>query len=86
MLFAALHADFNGGTFATQNTYAAGSEWGCGPAFGIICWTAADNGVHDLVFRSHVTPSRHPEALLCSTWGLQGSASTVAGADLQAKS
>jgi hypothetical protein len=72
MLFAALHADFNGGTFATLNSYAGGSEWGCGPAFGIVCWTAADNGVHDLVFRSHVTPLPTPGSLALFGLGLAG--------------
>ena len=54
LMFAALSADFFGGTFSTLDTYAAGSEWGCGPDFGIVCWTAADNGIPDLVFRSFV--------------------------------
>jgi len=56
LMFATLHADFSGGMYATQNTYADGSEWGCGPSYGIVCWTAADNGIPDLVFRSHVVP------------------------------
>jgi hypothetical protein len=54
LMFAALSADFGGGTFASLDVYAAGSEWGCGPAFGIVCWTEADNRVPDLFFRSYV--------------------------------
>ena len=54
LMFAALDADFGGGMHSTRDVYSGGTEWGCGPALGIACWTQEDNGISDLVFRSHV--------------------------------
>lgn len=75
LMFAALSADFNGGTFATNNVYAGGSEWGCAPDFMVVCWTAADNNIADLVFSSHVVPVSAPAPLAVMALGILALAS-----------
>lgn len=69
LMFAALHADFAGGMYSTRDIYAGGTEWGCGPPFGITCWTPEDNSVHELVFRSFVDTGI-PEPGMLAVFGL----------------
>jgi hypothetical protein len=65
LMFAALNADFSGGMHSTQDLYAGGKDWACGPTFGIPCWSTEERfGVPDLVFRSHVLPEPGTLALL----------------------
>jgi hypothetical protein len=72
LVFAALSADFNGGMHSTTDLYADGREWGCGPALLAVCWTAADNGIPDLVYRSHVEPLPTSGTLALFGLGLAG--------------
>ncbi|MGB0631512.1 MAG: hypothetical protein ACPGRZ_12545 [Alphaproteobacteria bacterium] len=71
-LFAALAGDFSGGILSSLDTYAGGSDWACGPAFGYPCWTEETNIVPDLVFRSHVIPVPTTGALSLFAIGLAG--------------
>ena len=73
LMFAALHADFFGGMHSTLDTYADGQDWGCGPSFGIPCWSDETSfGVPDLVFRSHIETVSAPGALALFGLGLAG--------------
>lgn len=72
LVFAALSADFNGGMHSTTDLYADGREWGYGPALLAVCWTAADNGIPDLVYRSHVEPLPTSGTLALFGLGLAG--------------
>lgn len=73
LMFAALHADFSGGMFSTADTYAGGMDWGCGPSFGIPCWSEELSlGVPDLVFRSYVETVSEPGILALFGLGLAG--------------
>lgn len=72
LVFAALSAGFNGDMHSTTDLYADGREWGCRPALLIICWTAADNGIPNLVYRSHVEPLPTSGTLALFGLGLAG--------------
>jgi hypothetical protein len=74
MLFAAItDSDFFGGIYSTSafpDKYPAGAEFGCGPGYGIACWTEQDNGVVDLMFRTYVAAAPVPATLALVLPGL----------------
>jgi hypothetical protein len=73
VLFAAItDSDFFGGMYSSGpgHAYAAGAEYGCGPGYGISCWTEQDNRIVDLMFRTYVAAAPVPATLALLIPGL----------------